>query len=63
MEASMKHLVAAVLVGVAIAGVGLLAEGVFAKPVHQVGVVSVSQARPSAQRAHMLDPIIVTDGD
>jgi len=57
----MKQLLAAVLIGVAIAGVGLAAEAVFAKPVNQAGTVTIPQA-PS-EHVHMLDPIIINDGD
>ena len=40
-----KQLLAAVLIGVAIAGVGLAAEAVFAKPINQAGTVTIPQAR------------------
>jgi ABC-type Fe3+-siderophore transport system permease subunit len=59
----MKQLVVAVLVGVAIATAGLVAEGVFAKPAHQPGIASAPQPRAASQRVHVLDPIIVTEGD
>jgi hypothetical protein len=57
----MKQLLAAVLIGVAIAGVGLAAEVVFAKPVNRAGTVTNPQAR--SQHVHILDPIIISDGD
>jgi ABC-type Fe3+-siderophore transport system permease subunit len=59
----MKQLVVAVLVGVAIATAGLVAEGVFAKPVHQPGIASAPHTGAALQRVHVLDPIVVTEGD
>jgi hypothetical protein len=59
----MKQLVVAVLIGVALATAGLVAEGVFARPVGQTGVASAPQAQPTSQRVHMLEPIIINEGD
>jgi hypothetical protein len=59
----MKQLAVAVLVGVALATVGLVAEGVFARPVSQTGVASAPQMRPASQRVHTLEPIIINVGD
>jgi hypothetical protein len=50
-----------VLIGVAIAGVGLAAEAVFANPINQVGIVTNPQAR--SHHMHVLDPIIINHGD
>ena len=61
LEGPMKQLLAAVLIGVAIAGVGLAAEAVFAKPINQAGTVTSPEAR--SQRVHVLDPIIINNGD
>ncbi len=58
----MKQLFLAILVGVAIAGVGLAAEGVFAKPVSLRGIM-IPQVHSASQHVHALPPIIVTDGD
>jgi Na+/glutamate symporter len=59
----MKQLVVAVLVGVALATAGLVAEGVFARPVSQTGIASGPQMRPASQPVHMLEPIIINEGD
>jgi ABC-type Fe3+-siderophore transport system permease subunit len=59
----MKQLVVAVLVGVAVATAGLVAEGVFAKPVHQLGIVSAPQPTAASQGVHVLEPIIVNKGE
>jgi Na+/glutamate symporter len=53
----------AVLVGVALATAGLVAEGVFARPVGQTGIASAPQMRPASQPVHMLEPIIINEGD
>jgi ABC-type Fe3+-siderophore transport system permease subunit len=59
----MKQLVVAVLVGVALATAGLLAEGVFARPVHHLGIASGPQPSATSQRVHTLDPIVINEGD
>jgi hypothetical protein len=61
LEGSVKQVLTAVLVGVAIAAAGLAAEAVFAKPIYQSGI-GTRAPQAHSQPVHVLDPIIV-DGD